>query len=44
MLGYPQDVEDIIFHPTEGIAKHLREGAVLIDHTSSSPELAVRIQ
>lgn len=43
MLGYPKDVEDIMFHETEGIAKHLREGAILIDHTSSSPELAIRI-
>ena len=44
MLGYPKDVEDIIFDATNGISKHLREGAILIDHTSSSPELALRIK
>ena len=43
MLGHPKDIEHMIFNETDGIAKYLREGAIVIDHTSSSPELAIRI-
>ena len=39
-LGYPIDVEGIIFHPETGIKDHMKPGAIIIDHTSSSPELA----
>ena len=44
MLGYPKDVEETVLSEASGIAKHMREGAILIDHTSSSPELAIRIK
>ena len=43
MLGHPKDVEDIVLG-VDGIKGYMREGAILIDHTSSSPELALRIQ
>ena len=43
MLGYPHDVEKMVLDPEVGILKHMRPGTTLIDHTSSSPELAVRI-
>jgi 3-hydroxyisobutyrate dehydrogenase len=41
MLGYPKDVEDIVFN--KGILDNLKPGSYLIDHTTSSPELAIRI-
>lgn len=37
MLGYPQDVEDVVFNSETGVLNHMKEGAVLIDHTTSSP-------
>eukprot|EP01017_Pseudomicrothorax_dubius_P020785 TRINITY_DN22561_c0_g2_i1.p1 TRINITY_DN22561_c0_g2~~TRINITY_DN22561_c0_g2_i1.p1 ORF type:complete len:256 (+),score=65.53 TRINITY_DN22561_c0_g2_i1:70-768(+) len=40
MVGYPSDVEAIFFNQ---ILPRLRSGALLIDHTTSSPELALRI-
>jgi 3-hydroxyisobutyrate dehydrogenase len=43
MLGYPKDVEEVVLHPETGILHHMKDGAVLIDHTTSSPDLAVRI-
>lgn len=42
MVGYPVDVEDIYLGPG-GIVESARDGAVLIDMTTSSPELARRI-
>jgi len=42
MLGYPSDVEEIYFGP-EGLLEHARPGTLLIDMTTSSPDLAVRI-
>jgi 3-hydroxyisobutyrate dehydrogenase-like beta-hydroxyacid dehydrogenase len=43
MLGYPHDVEKVVFDEKDGILNHMKEGAVLIDHTTSSPGLALRI-
>lgn len=43
MLGYPHDVEDVVFNEKTGILQHMREGSVLVDHTTSSPGLALRI-
>ena len=43
MLGYPHDVENMVLHRETGILKHMKRGAMLIDHTSSSPDLAERI-
>jgi 3-hydroxyisobutyrate dehydrogenase len=40
MLGYPHDVEKVVLDETVGILKDMKEGAVLIDHTTSSPGLA----
>ena len=40
MLGYPKDVESMVFDPEVGIKDSMKPGTVLIDHTSSSPELA----
>ena len=42
MLGYPHDLESVIFNK-EAIINHLRKGSYLIDHTTSSPKLAERI-
>ena len=43
MLGYPHDVEDVVFNSENGLLHHMKEGAILIDHTTSSPGQAVRI-
>jgi 3-hydroxyisobutyrate dehydrogenase len=42
IVGYPKDVEEIYLGP-EGIIERAKPGALLIDMTTSSPELAVRI-
>jgi 3-hydroxyisobutyrate dehydrogenase len=42
MLGYPRDVEEVVLGP-DGILKHMKPGSFLIDHTTSSPNLAKRI-
>jgi len=42
MVGYPADVEDIYLTPG-GIVERAREGAVLLDMTTSSPSLAARV-
>ena len=44
MLGYPHDVEDVAFKTETGVLQYMKEGAVLIDHTTSSPGLALRLQ
>ncbi|CAD8189143.1 unnamed protein product [Paramecium octaurelia] len=42
MLGYPKDVEEVVLGE-HGILNHMKKGTVLVDHTTSSPELAERI-
>ncbi len=42
MVGFPRDVEEI-YHGEKGLIAHTKPGAVLIDMTTSSPELATRI-
>lgn len=42
MVGYPQDVEEIYFG-FEGIFKSGKEGQIVVDMTTSSPALAIRI-
>ena len=42
MLGYPHDVESMALG-SDGIIQHMKEGAILIDHTTSSPKLAEQI-
>jgi 3-hydroxyisobutyrate dehydrogenase len=42
MVGYPTDVEEIYLSP-RGIVESARRDSVLIDMTTSSPSLAVRI-
>jgi len=42
IVGFPQDVEEAYFGPA-GILAHARQGAVLVDMTTSSPPLARRI-
>lgn len=39
MVGYPDDVEEI-YLASDGILKHSKKGAYLIDLTTSSPQLA----
>jgi len=43
MLGFPKDVEDMVLGEQEGILKHMKKGAYLVDHTTSTPSLAARI-
>ena len=42
MVGYPADVEAVYLGP-DGIIKAAKAGALLVDHTTSDPALAVRI-
>ncbi|HEY0671899.1 MAG TPA: NAD(P)-dependent oxidoreductase [Longimicrobiales bacterium] len=42
MVGYPYDVEEMYFGDN-GIIDHARQGALLIDMTTSTPRLAQRI-
>jgi 3-hydroxyisobutyrate dehydrogenase len=42
MLGTPSDVEDVVLSK-DGVLNHMQAGKILIDHTTSSPEQAVRI-
>lgn len=42
MVGFPHDVEEVYLKP-EGIIARAAKGTLLIDMTTSSPELAVRI-
>lgn len=42
MLGYPRDVEEMVLGE-KGILKHMKKGKYLIDHTTSSPDLAIQI-
>ncbi|OMJ96011.1 hypothetical protein SteCoe_386 [Stentor coeruleus] len=42
MVGYPSDVEEVILSPL-GLLQNMKPGSLLIDHTTSSPSLAVRI-
>ena len=43
MVGYPKDVESLLYSNENGILDHMRPNSFLIDHTSSSPGLAIRI-
>lgn len=43
MLGYPHDVRNMVLDEKDGILNHMKAGSVLIDHTTSSPELAEQI-
>jgi len=43
MLGFPKDVEEIILSPQTGLINNMRSNTYLVDHTSSSPELAKTI-
>lgn len=42
MLGYPQDVESMVLGE-KGILNHMKKGSLLVDHTTSSPQLAIKI-
>lgn len=42
MVGYPKDVEEVYFG-AGGILERAKQGALLVDMTTSSPSLAVRI-
>jgi len=42
MLGYPHDVESIVLG-NNGILRHMPKGSYLVDHTTSSPDLATQI-
>ena len=43
MLGYPKDLEEVVLNPDSGLFKFMKSGSILIDHTTSSPDLAERI-
>lgn len=42
MVGYPHDVEAVTLGP-EGVLQSMKPGAIVVDMTTSSPALAVRI-
>lgn len=42
MVGHPEDVRDVILGPA-GVLTRLASGAILVDHTTSSPVLAGEI-
>ncbi|MBB6451152.1 3-hydroxyisobutyrate dehydrogenase [Geomicrobium halophilum] len=42
MIGYPQDVEEVYFSKN-GLLAHMKDGATLIDMTTSKPSLAKKI-
>ena len=43
MLGYPHDVKQMLLCRNNGILKFMKPGSYLIDHTTSSPGLAMLI-
>ncbi len=43
MLGYPHDVDAMVLGE-KGILSHMPKGSYLIDHTTSSPDLAAKIE
>lgn len=43
MVGYPSDVEELYFNPTNGLLTYGQAGLTLIDLTTSTPELAQKI-
>ena len=43
MVGYPKDLESLIFDKDSGIINDIKPNSYLIDHTTSSPGLAERI-
>ena len=42
MLGYPRDVQEVTLGE-KGILRNMKKGSYLIDHTTSSPNLAIEI-
>lgn len=42
MVGYPHDVEQVTIGP-EGVLHVMKPGAIMVDMTTSSPELAIRV-
>jgi 3-hydroxyisobutyrate dehydrogenase len=43
MLGYPRDVETMVLDKKDGLFAHMKKGSFLIDHTTSSPSLNMRM-
>ena len=43
MVGYPKDIENLYFCKDNGIYNHLKEGTYCVDHTTSKPALAIRL-
>ena len=42
IIGYPKDVEEVYFG-SEGILENIKEGTVVIDMTTTSPTLSIKI-
>lgn len=43
MVGFPKDLEDVVLHSEHGLINFMKPGSVLVDHTTSKPDLAERI-
>lgn len=43
MVGHPSDVRSVLLHPATGVLSSLPPGAVIVDCTSSNPDLAREI-
>jgi len=44
IVSFPEDVERMTICPQNGILKHMKKGSFIIDHTTSSPSLAKKIE
>jgi len=43
MVGFPKDLEDVVLDPVKGLINFMKPGSILVDHTTSKPDLAERI-
>ena len=43
MVGFPKDVEQLVFNEETNLLENMKKGSILIDHTTSSPTLAKQI-
>ena len=43
IVGHPKDVEELVYETDGGLSNLMKPGSFLVDHTTSSPSLAVKI-
>ncbi len=42
-LGYPEEVENLLLHHEIGLLKHMKPGALVVDHSTVDPKLSKRV-